>query len=104
MQVWNLQTRLCPGPGRIISPIKIGEGSVSVGRARCASVSPVIDGRVTLAILGSRENDVLVCVEVGDGVFEVKSEINLPGWGGMIPTAAINIWQDATGRIFQGRL
>jgi hypothetical protein len=49
VQVWNLQTRLGPGPGKIMNPAKVGEGSVSVGLARRVSVSAVVDGKVTLS-------------------------------------------------------
>jgi elongator complex protein 1 len=104
VQVWDLQTRLGPGPGEIMSPTKLGQGSVPVGLARRVSVSAVVDGKVTLAILGSRENNVLTYVEVGDGVFEIKSEVALHGWGGTIQDAAIDIWQDPMGQVYRGML
>lgn len=103
MQVWYLQTRLGPGPGKIMNPAKLGECTVSVGLARRIRVSEMVHGKVTLAILGSRVNDVLIYVEVGGGAFEVKNEVDLHGWGGTIPDAAINIWQDSTGQIFRGK-
>ena len=102
VQVWNLQTRLGPGPGKIMKPVKVGEGTVSVGLARRVSVSTVIDGKVTLAVLGSRENDILTCAEVGDGKFEPKDEVDLPGRGGTIPDTAMEVWQDSAGQVFQG--
>jgi len=102
VQVWNLQTRLGPGPGKIMSPVKVGEGSVSVSLARRVSASAVVDGRVTLAILGLRENDVLTYAEVGNGIFKPKNEVELPGLGGTIPDAAIDVWQDSTGQVFRG--
>ena len=102
VQVWNLQTRLRPGPGKIMDPIKVGEGSISIDLARRVSVSAVTDGKITLAILGSRENDVLTYVEVGDGTFEVKNEVDLPGRGGTIPDATIGVWQDPIGQNFRG--
>lgn len=101
--MWNLQTRLGPGSGKIVNPVKIGEGSVSVDLVRRIGVSPVVDGKAILVILGSRENDVLTYAEVGDSVFKVNNEVDLPGRGGTIPDAAIDIWQDPVGRIFQGR-
>lgn len=101
--MWNLQTRLGPGPEKIMNPTKVGDGSVSVGFARRVTVSAVTDGKVTLAILGSRENDVLAYAEVGNEKFEVKNEVDLPGWGGTIPDASIDIWQDSKGQVFQGR-
>jgi len=104
VQVWNLQTRLGSGPGKIMNPVKIGEGSVSIGLARRVSVSAVVDGKVTLAILGSRESDVLTYAKVGNGAFDVKNKFNLSGRDGTIPDAAADVWQDSTGRIFQGRL
>jgi len=102
VQVWNLQTRLGPGSGKIMNPVKVGEGTVPVSLARRVSVSSVVDGKVTLAILGSRENDALMYAEIGSGIFEPKNEIDLPGLGGTIPDAAIDIWQDSTGRVFRG--
>ncbi|KAF9647728.1 Elongator complex protein 1 [Thelephora ganbajun] len=101
VQVWNLQTRLGPGSGKIMNPIKVGEGTISVGLARRVSVSTVADGKTTLAILGSRGNDVLAYAEAGDGIFEVKNEVDLPGRGGTIPDAAIYAWQDSMGQVFR---
>ena len=101
-QVWNLQTRLGPGSGKIMNPVKVGEGTVSISLARHVSVSAAIDGKVTLAILGSRENDALAYAEVGNGIFEPKNEVDLPGLGGTMPDAAIDIWQDSTGQVFRG--
>ena len=83
-----------------MNPIKLGEGPTSVGLARRVSVSTIVDGKVTLAILGSK--NIFTSVEVGDGVFEVKNKVDLHGWGGTIPDAAIDIWQDSTGQIFRG--
>ena len=102
VQVWNLQTRLGPSPGKIMEPVKVGEGSVSIGLARRVSVSTVADGKVTLAILGSKENDILTCAEVGDGRFEPKDEADSPGRGGTIPDTAMDVWQDSAGQVFQG--
>jgi elongator complex protein 1 len=104
LQAWNLQTRLGPGPGKIMDPVKVGEGSVPVGLARRVSVSAVVDGKITFAILGSRENDVLTYAEVEDGIFVAKKEVDLPGPGGTIPDAAVDIWQDSTGQVFLGWL
>lgn len=104
VQVWNLQTRLGPGPGKIMNPIKLGEGSVSVGLARRVSVSTVVVGKITLAILGSRENNVLTYVEVWDDVFQPKNEVDLHGSGGIISDTAIDIWQDSMGQVFRGLL
>jgi len=87
-----------------MNPVKIGEGSVSIGLARRVSVSAVVDGKVTLAILGSRESDVLTYAEVGNGAFDIKNEFNLPGRDGTIPDASADVWQDSTGRVFQGWL
>ena len=102
VQVWNLQTRLGPGPGKIMNPVKVGEGTVSVSLARRINVSAVVDGKVTLAILGSRENDVLVYAEVGNGIFEPKNEVDLPGLDGTIPDATIDVWQGSAGQVFRG--
>ena len=102
VQVWNLQTRLLPGPGKIMNPIKVGEGTIIVDLVRRVSISAVVDGKATLVILGSRENDVLTYAELGDGAFEVKNEVGLSRRGGTIPDAAIDIWQDPTGQVFQG--
>lgn len=102
MQVWDLQTRLGPGSGKIMNPVKIAEGSISAVLARRVSVSTVFDGKITLAILGLKENDVITHVEVEGGVFEVRNEITLPGRNGMIPDAATNIWEDYAGQVFQG--
>ena len=102
VQVWDLQTRLGPGPGKVMNPTKVGEGSASIGLARRVSVSAVADGKVRLAILGSRENDVLVYAEVGGGEFEVKNEVELSGGGGTIPDAAVDTWQDPAGQVFEG--
>jgi len=102
VQVWNLQTRLGPGSGKITNPLKVGEGIVPISLARRVNVSAVTDGKVTLAILGSRENDALMYAEAGNGIFEPKNEIDLPGLGGTIPDAAIDIWQDSKGRVFRG--
>lgn len=104
VQVWNLQTRLGPGPEKIMNPIKLGEGSVPIGLARRVSVSAVVDGKVTLAILGSSKNNILTHVEVGNDLFEHKSQVYLHGWGGIIPDAAIDIWQDSMGQVFRGML
>ena len=102
VQVWNFQTRLGPGPGKIMDPVKVGEGTVTTGLARRVSVSAVVDGKVTLAILGSRDHDVLTYAEVGDGTFDLKHEVDLPGRGGTMPDTAMDIWQDAVGRVFRG--
>lgn len=102
MQVWDLQTRLGSGPRKIMNPVKIREGTVSVSLARRVSVSTVTDGKVTLAILGLKENDVLVYAEVGNGTFEPRNEVDLLGRGGTIPDAAIDFWQDSTGQVFRG--
>jgi len=102
VQVWNLQTRLGPGPGKVMNPMKVGEGSVSVGLARRVGVSAVVGGKVTIAILGSRENDVLTYAQIGDGIFEVKNEVNLPARGGMISDAVADVWQDSAGQVFRG--
>ena len=102
MQVWNLQTRLGPGPGKIMSPVKVAQGSIPAILARRVSVSTLVDGKLTLAILGSKENDVITHVEVGSGVFEVRNEITLPGRNGTIPDAATDIWEDCAGQVFQG--
>jgi elongator complex protein 1 len=102
VRVWDLQTRLGPGPGKVMNPVKVGEGTVSVGLAKRVSVSAVVDRKVTLAILGSRENDALTYAEVGNGTFEPKNEVDLPGLGGTIPDAAIDIWQGPTGQVFRG--
>lgn len=85
-----------------MNPMKVGEGSVSVGLARRISVSAVVNGKVTLVILGSRVNDVLIYVEVGDGTFELKDEVNLSGRDGKIPDAATDVWQDFGGHVFRG--
>jgi len=102
VQVWDLQTRLGPGPGKIMNPTKVGEASVSVGLARRVSVSAVVGGKVTLAILGSRENDVLTFAEVGGGNFDLKNEVDLSGVGGTMPDGAVDVWQDSEGQVFQG--
>lgn len=102
VQVWNLRTRLGPGPGKIMNPVKVGEGTVSVGLARRVGVSTVVEGKFTLAILGSGEKDILTYVEVGGGAFEVKNEADLPGRGGTIPDAATDVWQDSAGQVFRG--
>lgn len=102
VHVWDLQTRLGSGPGKIINPTKVGEGSVSVGLVRRVSISAVVDGKVTLAILGSRENDVLTYAEAGGGKFDVKNEVDLSGGGGTIPDAAVDIWQNSVGQVFLG--
>ena len=85
-----------------MNPTKVGEGTTSVGFVRRVSVSAASDGKFTLAVLGSRENDLLTYAEVGGGKFEVKNEVDLPGGGGTIPDAAVDIWQDPTGQIIQG--
>lgn len=85
-----------------MNPVKVGEGTVSAGLARRISVSAVVDEKVTLAILGSRDNDVLTYAEAGGDVFDFKNELDLPGRGGTIPDAVIDIWQDSVGRIFRG--
>jgi len=85
-----------------MNPTKVGEGSVSAGVARRVSVSAIVDEKVTLAILGSRENDVLTYAEAGSGNFDVKNEVNLSGGGGIIPDAAVDVWQDSLGQVFQG--
>ena len=87
-----------------MDPVKVGEGSVSVGLARRVSVSAIVDGKVTFAILGLRENDVLTYAEVEDGKFVAKNEVGLPGRGGTIPDAAVDVWQDSSGQIFLGWL
>jgi elongator complex protein 1 len=102
VQVWNLRTRLGPGPGKIMDPVKTGEGTVSAGLPRRISVSAAVDGKVTLAVIGSRDNDVLTYAEVGDGVFDLKNEVDLPGRGGTMPDAVVDIWQDPVGRVFRG--
>lgn len=101
VQVWYLQTRLGPGPGKIMNPIKLGEGSISIGLARRVGISAVVDGKATLAILGSKENNILTCVEVGDGVFDVKNQVDLDRRGGTIADAGIGIWQDSTGQLLK---
>lgn len=103
VQVWNLQTRLGPGSGKIMNPTKVGEGTTSVGIAKRLSVSTAANGKFTLAILGSKGSDVLTCVEVGGSAFEIKNEVDLPGRGGTIPDGVIDVWQDPTGRVFRGR-
>jgi len=85
-----------------MNPVKVGEGSISVGLARRVSVSAVVDGKITLAILASRENDVLAYVDVGDGIFELRNELDLSGRDGTIPDAATDVWQDVGGNIFRG--
>ena len=102
VQVWDLQTRLGPGPGKIMNPIKVGEGAVSVGLARRVCISAIVNERVTLSVLGSRENDVLTCVEVGGNTFEIKNTVDLPGRGGIITDVAADIWQDSMGQFFRG--
>ena len=102
VQVWDLQTRLGPGPGKIMDPAKVGEGVVSVGLARRVGVSAIIHGKVTLAILGSGENDVLTYAEAGGGRFDVKNEVRLPGGGGTLPDAAVDVWQNSVGQVFHG--
>lgn len=104
VQVWHLRTRLGPGPGKIMNPVKLGTGSVSIGLARRVSVSAAVDGKITLVILGSRENNILTYAEITDDVFDVKNEVSLHGFGGTISDAVIDIWQDSIGQVFRGML
>jgi len=85
-----------------MNPMKVGEGSVSAGLARRVGVSAVVGGKTTIAVLGSRENDVLTYAEVGDDTLEVNNEVDLPARGGMIPDAAVDVWQDSAGQVFRG--
>lgn len=85
-----------------MDPVKVGEGTVPAGLTRRVIVSVVVGGKATLAIIGSRDHDVLTYAEVGGGTFNLKNEIDLPGRDGTMPDAVTDIWQDGVGRVFRG--
>jgi elongator complex protein 1 len=107
VQVWDLNTRLIPGPEKIMNPVKSWSVDLPVESPtafRRIAVSFADDDSITVVVLGSAMAgpDILVIVEVRQGKTESIREIKFPGRNGNLVGGSMCTWQDLTGQLFNG--
>ncbi|KAK7057777.1 polymerase II transcription elongation factor [Favolaschia claudopus] len=104
LEVWDLKTRLTPGPGKIMDPFRTFAGIVGSDRIRQRQVVCPPDTDV-LHLLGSSQDDeeVVSIVRLGDA--QQCTEVSMPSRRGrLIQNASTTpVWQNAVGHIFDAQ-
>lgn len=104
IELWNLQTRLGPGPGKALNPSKVWGDMVSSVSSRIhRQVSIVKINVVSMLVVlasGPNGNDILIIRNLGD---KTTREVNLPERNGRLVASDGHIaWQSRNGEIFDG--
>ncbi|KAF6761197.1 pol II transcription elongation factor [Ephemerocybe angulata] len=105
IQLWALNTRIGPGPGKVMNPIKIWEGSVSdSGNTAWRQLSIRNDGTWSLTALGtspSSNKDLLQTIHLDDGKVLKTESTELPGKNcRVVDNTWPIVFQGPTGAIF----
>lgn len=108
VQVWNLNTRLGPGRGKVMDSVKIWGGFINDLPSRTfrrVGISSSGDGKSSIVVLGSNSpgSDLVVIVGITDGNVSSKNEIELPGRDGNLVEDSPLTWQDSNGQLFNGK-
>ncbi|KAJ7198481.1 pol II transcription elongation factor [Mycena pura] len=104
LELWFLQTRLIPGPAKIMHPSQTFVGDVGRDgvRHRQVMLSPVPD---TIYVLGSgpQGHDIVTIVQLGQDAAENSTAIEMPSLNGrLIPNESrVLIWQASDGRLYE---
>lgn len=110
VELWSLQTRLGPGPGKIMSPSRVfsgvvGEGYPGVCRQIMLHERNSSTSAISLVVLRSdcREYDVFHMAEVDGGAFRRLEAVALPGRNGrFVSCRDAVVWQGSRGQLFEG--
>ncbi|KAJ7133724.1 pol II transcription elongation factor [Mycena crocata] len=101
LELWDLRTRLTPGPGKITDPSRIFSGVVGVC-ARQVILSSTPD---TVHVLGAAPegHDVVTVVQIGKDAVDSSNTVHLPFQNGrLMPSDGLAVaWQAPGGQLFE---
>ncbi|KAJ7744686.1 pol II transcription elongation factor [Mycena metata] len=102
LELWELGTRLTPGPGKIMQPVRTFAGVAAEGLQRQVVFSTA---RETVHLLGStvEGQDVITVVRIGEGKVENSISVKLPLLNGrLVPSEGRSVvWQAPSGKLFE---
>ena len=104
VELWSLNTKLTPGPGKVMNPVKLWQGPIGTGNS-WRQISLVVDERQTYVLatmgLGLQGNDQVSVVSIKDGVVQKSKTSLLPRRGSRwILTPTSNVYSGSDGTIF----
>lgn len=105
VELWDLKTRLLPGPGKIMDPSKLWSGVISEKlNIRWRQLTVKFEGSYTIIVLGTgpgSQKDVVSTVTVTDDSTTAKTTVSLPHRNCRLPFGAvINTYLGLDGNIF----
>jgi hypothetical protein len=109
VELWDLRTRLLPGPGKIMDPSKLWAGNVEQGhdirwRQLGVKLNDSTERAYTVTILGTRpldSKDTLATVNIQGGTSTASSSIQLPYRNCRLLTGSVaDTYQGPDGEIF----
>ena len=108
VELWSLNIKLFPGPGKVMNPVKLWQGSVGA-ESSWRQISLVVDETQSdvLAVIGSgsQGNDQVSVVSIKDGTAQESKMFSLPRHGSRwLSTPTSNVYSGLNGTIFRCRL